>query len=230
MNDDNYIIYVGDYKSKTKSHEKGDPHYKNVTVRHLRHYKLFDDELLDTSPQWIVRGENEEGYPMLEIDIQEEKEGKEEKEDDSEEVIEMKGDFAICPYWEWNDISEDKMPFSVVKILSKIDERHYIVRRYGNNNNDAVGVQKPGWIHRGTRKVQYVEKISRDKKLWVEYTNAINEENFKTKHTIWDHSIYGQMRFELTDRKTVPIEVLKVLEKEKYIRNYEPSPFSLRDD
>ena len=32
------------------------------------------------------------------------------------------GTFAIIPYWHWNDVKEDKLPFGVVRI-EKYDER-----------------------------------------------------------------------------------------------------------
>ena len=236
LDDDNYRIYVGDYKSKTRSHNIGDPHYKTVTVRHIRHYQPFEDQLIDTSPQWITRDEKEEGYPLLELNIPEEKKAGEENIEEkkvNEVVREMKGDFLICPYWEWSDISQDRMPFSVVKVIEHKDNGTYVIRRYGNNNSDVFGVQRPGWIHRGTRKIQYVQKITKNKNQWIEYTNDIDEEGFTTRHTLWEHSFCThsevQLKFELTDKRTIPIHILKYLEHNEYIRNYEFNPFTLED-
>jgi hypothetical protein len=239
LDDDNYRIYVGNYKSRTKKHNIGDPHYKTVTVRHIRHYQPFEDQLIDTSPQWITREEKDEGYPLLELNIPEEEKKTEEnntEEKESSEINpgEMKGDFLICPYWEWDDILQDKIPFSVVKIIEHKDNDTYIIRRYGNNNNDVFGVQRPGWIHHKTRRIQYTQQITKNNNQWLEYTNDINKDGFKTQHTLWRDSFCSHsevhLRFELTDKKTIPLHIMKCLERNEYIRNFEFNPFSLEDE
>ena len=140
-----------------------------------------------------TREEKDEGYPLLELNIPEEEKKTEEnntEEKESSEINpgEMKGDFLICPYWEWDDILQDKIPFSVVKIIEHKDNDTYIIRRYGNNNNDVFGVQRPGWIQHKTRRIQYTQQITKNKRQWIEYTNDINEDGFKTQHTLWKHS------------------------------------------
>ena len=217
-NSNSYIIDMGENKD-------GEKKTQNMSVRHLRLFKPYDERILDTSPQWV----NEEE----EIGILEEKgERKENVEVELKLPDEVKeGTFAIIPYWHWNDIKADKLPFGVVRI-EKYDKNtdKVIVRRYGNTDQDPIfGVQRPGWIDTSTTrgKTDYKEKLTKatHKKNYVPYTNDVRTPKVTTTIDIYAVAHLYIHGFELTTDRTIPSKVLKHLSKNEWFTQFEPHPF-----
>jgi transposase InsO family protein len=170
---------------------------KNVSTRHLRLYKPFDDDYDDTSPSWITNPTGEET-----------KEAK--NECDQQEIA--VGMYCIVPHYSWHDIEVDDLPFALAQI-EKIDRtnNNIQVRRFGNNDNNVYGRQLPGWIHithrsrkavyRSTRKdtkhYSYSSKMDIPGKLQYDYPIRLDWINY-----------YG---FQLREDQTIPENILEKL-------------------
>ena len=206
---------------------------QNMSVRHLRLFRPYDERILDTAPQWV----NEEE----EIGILEEQ-GERNSQALQEEELKLpdkvkEGTFAIIPYWHWNDIKEDKLPFGVVRI-EKHDEKtdKVIVRRYGNTDQDPIfGVQRPGWIDTSTTsyrgKTDYKEKVTKKnrKKHYVPYTNDVRTPKVTTTIEMYAVAHLYIHGFELTEDKTIPTKVLRHLAKNEWFTKFEPHPFEYEE-
>jgi exodeoxyribonuclease III len=169
---------------------------KNVSTRHLRLYKPFDDDYDDTSPSWIANPNEEDA--------------KETKICEKKEIA--VGMYCIIPHYSWHDIEVDDLPFALAQI-EKIDKlnNNIQVRRFGNNDNDVYGRQLPGWIHithrnrksvyRSTRKdakhFSYSSKMDIPNKLQYNYPIRLDWINY-----------YG---FQLNEDNTIPENILEKL-------------------
>jgi hypothetical protein len=126
---------------------------KNVSTRHLRLYRPFDDNFEDTSPSWLT-----------------------EETDNQDDNIEMSVDmYCIIPHYCWIDVEEDNLPFCVGQI-EKIDRRNNTieVRRHGNNENNIYGQQLPAWIHITSRSRNTVYRKTRASSNHYPYSNSIH--------------------------------------------------------
>ena len=221
-NSNSYIIETGENAA-------GQKQTQNMSVRHLRLFRPYDERILDTSPQWVNETE--------ELGILEEKGERNSQEEEElhlpDEV--QTGTFAIVPYWHWNDIKEDKLPFGVVRIESyDKNTDKVIVRRYGNTDQDPIfGVQRPGWIDTSTARgrTDYKETLTKQshKKHYVPYTNDVRTPKVTTTIDIYAVAHLYIHGFELTEDKTIPTKVLRHLAKNEWFTKFEPHPFEYEE-
>jgi hypothetical protein len=216
-----YIIETGETANGVKKTQ-------NMSVRHLRLFQPYDERILDTAPQWV----NEDSETGI---LEEQGESKREEEELKLPDTITVGSFAIIPYWHWNDIKEDKLPFGVVRIES-YDEKtdKVVVRRYGNTDQDPIfGVQRPGWIDSSTTKgrTDYKETLTKKahKKHYVAYTNDVQTPKITTTIDIYAVAHLYIHGFTLTPDKTIPTKVLKHLAKNEWFTKFEPHPFEYEE-
>ena len=172
---------------------------------------------------WVEREDDEEENPRLEELIV-----RDSSSDEKSSILprNLKEDtFAIVPYWEWHDVKNDNLPFTVVKILEVKEDGTAKVRRYGNIDGELLGPQKTGWFDKVSKKIDYIQKQKRN---YIEYTNFINTPKYKSEHVFYPHSflVHG---FELTNRKTIPIYVLKILARNEWLTSFKPNPFIFQE-
>ena len=147
-----YKLKTGQYKSGP---EKGKDKFKQVTVRHLRHYNPFDDDIGDTSPSLVEDEQHTDSknQPQQEVQQNHNKNQQCELEEENQETLELKeGMMVIIPFWGWSDIREEDK-FCAAKVVGfrtikqkHVDQRFTIVHRYGNDNANFYHALKPAYI------------------------------------------------------------------------------------
>ena len=226
-----YKLMIGKYTSGV---QKGNSRYKQVTVRHLRPYNPFDDEVKDTSPSLI---QDEEDYS--EEDIEDEnndqlQEGsiilqEEQKYEEKEVQVELtEGMMVIIPYWGWADIEQKTTKFCAAKVLgfqivnTKEGQRTLtIIHRYGNDVNNYYHAQKPAYItkHKETGKTKYRHTMQ-PREGEIPYTNYIKINNHEVA---FDYEYYIEPEniihrgFKLTDQGKLPEHILQKISKDQWL-------------
>ena len=240
-NDNSYIVDLGKWKSNTDWHKKGDRKTKQVSIRHLKPYTYFTENIKDTSKLHYDESDLTENYSndralhienKVENTIVEEIESPEEEEKeplsqvkyDSDKHIEIQVDtFCIIPHWGWSEIDPSKRLWCLGKIIEKftsVDENkkevvEIKIRRYGNDSNDNHGEQKPGWIE-NKEGGKCVFRTKEWKEFKTPYTNDMiikNERKFY-KMTDEDITYHG---FQLTEKKCIPDSIFARINNNDYL-------------
>jgi hypothetical protein len=226
VSEQTYRLKIGKYKT---GKDKGKEKFKQVTVRHLRPYNPFDDEIGDTSPSLV---EDEEKV----IEQQQEPEQKNhdntqeviEAEEEQQEVLELKeGMMVIIPYWGWADVREEDK-FCAAKVVGfktiveqGTEKKFTIVHRYGNDQANYYHTQKPAYIRakKAGRGTEYTH-TKKPKEGDVPYTNDIAS-NPITKYKGYQYYIERKnilyAGYTLTASDKLPDNILQKISKNEWL-------------
>ena len=206
-NDSSYIVEIEQHKDRLGRTIQRTT--KNVSVRHLRPYNPWTEDLADTSPQWM-------------LDLNKE----DENEHHNDPKILATGQFCIIPCYAMTDIEQTlKTPFLLGKI-EKLTRSDCQVRLYGNNDLNALGPQHPGWVHLTKPKPhQNQQKWSaridfrqNQKKGYISYSSNMNIPGKYTHHTKIPPNYILYFGFNIDNiTKRIPEYILKRIANDKYL-------------
>jgi hypothetical protein len=213
-----YKLMIGKYKTGV---EKGNPKYKQVTIRHLRPYNPFDDDIGDTSPS-LVEDEEKEVIEEKQNQVEHNQQNEEEQE------VELKeGMMVIIPYWGWSDIDEQSK-FCAAKVIGfatigegEEQKRITIIHRYGNDQNNYFHAQKPAYItkRKTNGKIEY-RHTKQPKEKEIQYTNYIkrntNGMNIEYEYDIEQKNIIYR-GYILTSQDKLPDHILRKISKNEWL-------------
>ena len=202
-----YKVQTGTYAS-THPTKPSQNKFKTVTVRHLRPYNPFDDNIEDTSPSLIDASE----------------EHKHDSPQQSQQQLShtiSPGDMTIVPYWAWYELQLEKRNWSVAKVVS-IDGNNVTIHRFGSESGNYLHAQKPGYVYRNNKKQLKIRYTKQPQKLGthIPYTNNMND-------TTLDHSYTYKINkkdilftgFTLVQDDRIPPFVLDLIENDEWINS-----------
>ena len=221
-----YKLKIGKYKS---GKDKGKEKFKQVTVRHLRPYNPFDDDIGDTSPVMV----EDEEQPVEEVKSQQQiqetqdksQENKGEEEEENLDLVE--GMMVIVPYWGWADVREEDK-FCAAKVIGfktimekGVEQKFTIIHRYGNDQANYYHALKPAYIRNKKTGVgtEYTH-TKKPKEGDVPYTNDIVP-NASKKYKGYQYYIEPKniiyRGYKLTASDKLPENILQKISKNEWL-------------
>ena len=218
-NDNSYIVKIGKWKTTTETHVRGEDKTKQVSVRHLKPYSPFSDEIEDTS-QLLIQQEDDTDEETDEEEIK--------YSSDDHEM--MKDTFCIVPYWAWSEIKND-LKWIVAKIIdikvsenteTKEKQTYVTLHRYGNETDNHLIKQKPGWVE-PKRGGKFKYKSNPNGNYTVAYSNHMYHKNKNNYVYSYDYDIpakdityYG---FQLTETGLIPKSILSRIRENQWLHD-----------
>jgi hypothetical protein len=204
-----YKIQVGTY-SPTHATKPSQQKFKTVTVRHLRPYNPFDDNIEDTAPSLIDTQNTEEDDQPSQLS----------QTQQLSQTIEI-GMMTIIPYWAWYELQLEKRNWSVAKVID-INNNNVTIHRFGNETGNYLHSQKPGYVYRNNRKQLKIRYTKQPQKLGhhIPYTNNMinNELNHTYTYKIHKKDILFT-GFTLIKDDRIPPFILELIENDEWINS-----------
>jgi hypothetical protein len=209
-NDNSYMINIGQWKTTTNEHAAGDMKTKTVSVRHIRAYKPFDDNITDTSHSFNDEEQEDEIIEDEEWD-----------HDDPSTMV--ANTFCIIPYWGWQSLQREGTLWTTAKILQVYDRADtgdendtILIHRYGSHQHAAGSQQRPGWINPRTTKIQFMTKPTAQ--FSVPLRNIISQTSppFHTVNKLYNYDVLYH-GFQLTPDRMLPLELQRRINNNKDI-------------
>lgn len=178
VNDNSYLITLHE-------REDGIKETKKVSITHLHPYDPHDDNIFDTSPQFI--------YDTDETDIW------------KSPPIHTPDTFCIVPAYAYHEIEEMKLPFVAGKILSS-SRTDLTIQLFLNTSKDPTGELCPGFVDIGTnqRASRTYYKTKPKQKSDIPYTNHMLHKHFKFDYELHETLRYPHTRISTNNAKNDP--------------------------